>query len=212
MSFTINDFTGADTQVKFTLDDAIAGAGKVQFKVDYLSTGKNTLADIRGVFFNILDNTLLSGLQVSGKDITASKFGPAGEVETVGSSNNNLNGNGKNGQNLFDAGVEIGQEGIADGKGDIQSTIFTLSHTSKALTLAQFSQQSFGVRLMSVGSATSREDSSKLKGTAPYYVPSPPPPAKVPEPTTTVALGLFALGGLKVAKKKTQAPASITVS
>ncbi len=27
MNFTINDFTGADTQVKFTLDDTIAGSG-----------------------------------------------------------------------------------------------------------------------------------------------------------------------------------------
>jgi len=211
MSFTINDFTGADTQVKFTLDDAIAGSGKVQFKVDYLATGKNTLADIRGVFFNILDDTLLSGLEVTGKDITAKKF-DAGKVETVGSSNNNLNGNGKNGQNLFDAGVEIGQEGIGQGKGDIQSTIFTLSHISKALTLAQFSQQSFGVRLMSVGPASSREDSSKLKGQASYYTPPPPPPKKVPEPGTVAALGLFALGALKVAKKKALAPTSITVS
>lgn len=43
MNFTINDFTGADTQVKFTLDDAIAGSGKVQFKVDYLSTAATQL-------------------------------------------------------------------------------------------------------------------------------------------------------------------------
>jgi hypothetical protein len=203
MNFTINDFTGADTQVKFTLDDAIAGSGKVQFKVDYLSTGSNTIADIRGVFFNILDDSLLSGLQVVGTDVTASQFGLAGTVNTVGSSNNNLNGEGKKGEvNLFDAGVEIGEEGIGGEKGDIQSTIFTLSHSSKALTLAQFSQQNFGVRLMSVGSKTKREDSSKLKGQAPYYIAPPSPPKKVPEPTTVVALGLFAVGALTVAKKK----------
>ncbi|WP_375502427.1 PEP-CTERM sorting domain-containing protein [uncultured Nostoc sp.] len=208
MSFTINDFTGADTQVKFTLDDAIAGSGKVQFKVDYLSTGKNTIADIRGVFFNIFDDTLLSGLQVVGTDVTSKQFGPAGKVDSVGSSSNNLNGGGGS----FDAGVEIGQEGIGKGKGDIQSTIFTLSHSSKALTLAQFSQQDFGVRLMSVGSATKREDSSKLKGQAPYYTPPPPPPKQVPEPTTVVALGIFAVGALKVAKKKPLVSASITVA
>lgn len=211
MSFTINDFTGADTQVKFTLDDAIAGSGKVEFKVDYLSTGSNTIADIRGVFFNILDDSLLKGLQVVGKDVTASKFGTAGTVDSVGDSNNNLNGNGKD-KNFFDAGVQIGQEGIGQGKGDIQSTIFTLSHSSKALTLAQFSQQNFGVRLMSVGSATKREDSSKLKGQAPYYTPPPLPPKQVPEPTTVVALGLFAVGALKVAKKKPLVSASITVA
>ncbi len=212
MSFTINEFTGADTQVKFTLDDTIAGTGKVQFKVDYLSTGSNTIADIRGIFFNILDNSLLSGLQVVGKDVTASKFGPAGTVDSVGGNSNNLNGDGKNQNNFFDAGVEIGQEGIGQGKGDIQSTIFTLSHTSQALTLAQFSQENFGVRLMSVGSETKREGSSKLKGEAPYYTPPPPPPKKVPEPTTAVAFGLFAVGALRVAKKKPLVLASITVA
>ncbi|MCC5666287.1 PEP-CTERM sorting domain-containing protein [Nostoc sp. CHAB 5784] len=208
MSFTINDFTGADTQVKFTLDDAIAGSGKVQFKVNYLSTGSNTIADIRGVFFNIFDDTLLSGLQVVGTDVTNKQFGPAGTINSVGSGSNNLNGGGGS----FDAGVEIGQEGIGQGKGDIQSTIFTLSHSSKALTLAQFSQQNFGVRLMSVGSGNNRNGSSKLKGQAPYYTPPPPPPKQVPEPTTVVALGIFAVGALKVAKKKPLVSASITVA
>ncbi|MEH2144582.1 PEP-CTERM sorting domain-containing protein [Nostoc sp.] len=208
MSFTINDFTGADTQVKFTLDDAIAGSGKVQFKVDYLSTGSNTIADIRGVFFNILDDTLLSGLQLAGTDVTSKQFGPAGTINSVGSGSNNLNGGGGS----FDAGVEIGQEGIGQGKGDIQSTIFTLSHSSKALTLAQFSQQNFGVRLMSVGSGSNRNESSKLKGQAPYYTPPPPPPKQVPEPTTVVALGLFAVGALKVAKKKPLVSALMTVA
>ncbi len=208
MNFTINDFTGSDTRVKFTLDDAAAGSGKVQFKVDYLSTGSNTIADIRGIFFNILNDSLLSGLQITGTDVTAKKFGPAGSITSVGSGSNNLNGGGGS----FDIGVEIGQEGIGQGKGDIQSTIFTLSHASQALTLAQFSEQNFGVRLMSVGSGNNRNGSSKLKGQAPYYTPPPPPPKKVPEPATIAALGLFALGALKVAKKKPLAPASITVS
>ncbi|WP_370684456.1 PEP-CTERM sorting domain-containing protein [Nostoc sp. KVJ20] len=208
MNFTINDFTGSDTQVKFTLDDSIAGSGKVQFKVDYLSTGSNKIADIRGIFFNILDNSLLKGLQVVGTDVTNKQFGPAGSVTSVGSGSNNLNGGGGS----FDAGVEIGQEGIGQGKGDIQSTIFTLSHTSQALTLAQFSQENFGVRLMSVGSGNNRNGSSKLKGQAPYYTPPPPPPKKVPEPTTVVALGLFAVGALRIAKKKPLVSASMTVA
>jgi hypothetical protein len=201
LSFTIDDFTGSDTRVKFTLDDQIAGSGKVQFKVDYLATGSNTIADIRGIFFNILDDSLLSGMQVVGKDVTNSKFGPAGTITSVGSGSNNLNGGGI----LFDAGVEIGKEGIGGNKGDIQSTTFTLSHISKALTLAQFSEQNFGVRLMSVGSGNSREGSSKLKGTAPYYTPPPPPPQKVPEHSATAALGLFAaVGTWRLMKKNKQ--------
>lgn len=201
MNFTIEDFTGSDTRVKFTLDDQIAGSGKVQFKVDYIATGNNTIADIRGIFFNIANDSLLKGLTVSGTDITTSQFGPAGSVQSVGGSSNNLNGGGGQ-KNLFDAGVEIGKEGIGNGKGDIQSTIFTLSHSSQALTLQQFSQQDFGVRLMSVGSGNSRNGSSKLKGQSPYYTPPPPPPKKVPEPAIAAALGLFALGASRLQQKK----------
>lgn len=65
---------------------------------------------------------------------------------------------------------------------------------------------------MSVGSGTKREGSSKLKGQAPYYTPPPPPPQKVPESTTVAALGLFALGALRILKKKALVPASMTVS
>ncbi len=194
-SFTINDFTGADTQVRFTLDDAIAGTGKVQFKVDYLATGSNTLADIRGIFFNIQDDSLLSGLTVVGKDITAKQFGPAGKVETVGSNNNNLNGGGST--KLFDAGFEIGKEGIGKGD-DFQTTTFTLSHVTQALTLDQFYSQDFGVRLMSVGSTNSRNDSSKLLGISSV---KPTPQRRVPEPATTAALALFAVGALKLTAK-----------
>ncbi|MEH1819503.1 MAG: XDD4 family exosortase-dependent surface protein [Nostoc sp.] len=35
-----------------------------------------------------------------------------------------------------------------------------------------------------------------------YYIAPPPPPKKVPEPGATVALGLFAVGALRVSKKK----------
>ncbi|AFY49378.1 hypothetical protein Nos7524_3587 [Nostoc sp. PCC 7524] len=197
LSFIIEEFTGSDARVQITLDDQIAGSGKVQFKVDYLPTGSNTIADLRGLFFNILDDSLLKDLKVTGANITASKFGPAGTIQSVGSSSNNLNGGG----GKFDAGVEIGQQGIGGGD-DFQTTTFTLYHTSKALTLEQFSQQNFGARLMSVGSQNgSRNGSSKLKGQAPYYTPPPPPPKKVPEPTAIAALGLFALSALKLSKK-----------
>jgi hypothetical protein len=193
-SFTINQFTGATTQVRFTLDDTIDGAGKVQFKVDYLG-GTNALADIRGIFFNIKDDSLLSGLKVSGTDdITTSKFGPAGTIGSVG--NANLNGGGGP-KNFFDAGIEIGTQGIGKGD-DFQSTTFTLSHLTQALTLDQFYSQDFGVRLTSVSSEKSREDSSKLKGISST---KPTQPKKVPEPTTIPALGLFAIGVLKLTAK-----------
>ncbi|MEW5858456.1 MAG: hypothetical protein AB1861_13915, partial [Cyanobacteriota bacterium] len=170
MTFSAYDFTNrdVDAKVNFTLDDTAAGVGKIQFKVDV--DNSVSFGDIRGIFFNILDDTLLSGLKISGADVTATAFGPAGTLNSVGSSSNTLEGGGKTASHYFDAGVEIGQEGIGGNKGDIQSTIFTLSHSSVTLTLAQFYDQKFGVRLMSVGDTNdekSRQESSKLIGTAP---------------------------------------------
>jgi hypothetical protein len=199
LSFTIDEFTGSDARVKFTLDDEAAGAGKIQFKVDYIPTGSNTIADLRGVFFNIANDSLLSGLKVIGANITASKFGPAGTIDQVGSNSNNVNG----GNYKFDAGLEIGRQGIGGGD-DFQSTTFTLYHTSQALSLAQFSGQNFGARLMSVGSGNNRNGSSKLAGQAPYYTPPPPPPAKVPEPGMTVTFALLAVGAGTLLKKNKQ--------
>lgn len=200
LSFTINEFTGSDARVKFTLDDQAAGTGNIQFTVDYVPTGNNTIADLRGVFFNIADDSLLSGLQVTGGNITASQFGPAGTINQVGSRSNTLSG----GSNLkFDIGLEIGRQGISQGD-DFQSTTFTLSHASQALSLALFSEQNFGARLMSVGSGNSRNGSSKLAGQAPYYTPPPPSPVKVPEPGMTLTFAFLAVGTGTLLKKSKQ--------
>ncbi|MBD2567661.1 XDD4 family exosortase-dependent surface protein [Anabaena lutea] len=43
---------------------------------------------------------------------------------------------------------------------------------------------------------------TNLNEAATYYVAPPPPPQKVPEPSAAVALGLFAIGGVRVVKKK----------
>jgi hypothetical protein len=205
--FTINEFTGSDARVKFTLDD-LNGSGQIKFTVDYVATGNNTIADLRGVFFDIKDDSLLSGLQLaSAPNITASKFGPAGTINQVGSNSNNVTGSGNV---KFDIGLEIGRQGIANGD-DFQTTSFILSHASKALTLDLFSQQNFGARIMSVGSGNSRNGSSKLRGQAPLYTPPPPPPKKIPEPATTAALGLFIAASLGVAKKNSLAKDALRI-
>ncbi|MBU7585491.1 MAG: PEP-CTERM sorting domain-containing protein [Nostoc sp. TH1S01] len=184
MSFTTTNFTGDPLQVRYTLDDSIAGAGKVQFKVEFVtdSTYKN-IGDIRGVFFNIKDNSLLSGLSVEGINtpITTTAYSNDGTLESVGQAN--LNGDGNT--HKFEFGVEIGKQGLKGGKNDFQTATFVLSHSTAVLTLDQFFNQDFGLRAMSVGeSGSSRNGSSKLAGiSTPAPAPSPDPaPAPSPDP------------------------------
>lgn len=126
------------------LDDGVE-AGKVQFTVQ-IAKNSPTIGDIRGLFFNISNDSLLSGLKIEGTNVTTTAFG-AGSISKVG--NANLNGDG--GNHSFDIGVEIGENGLKGGKDDIQTTTFTLSHATQALDLSFFAQQEFGVRLTSVG-------------------------------------------------------------
>lgn len=189
LSFDVSETLSSDStpaKVKLTLNDTAAGAGKVQFKVDVVPNPN--IADIRGVFFNILDNRLLQGLNITGANVT--QFA-TGSINSLGQGNN-INPGGP-----FEIGVEIGQQGLGrQGIDDIQSTTFTVAHSSQALTLAQFYNQDFGLRLQSVGlPGSNRNGSSKLGGTAPGS--SQP----VPEPGTIVATGLFALG-VGLLKKK----------
>lgn len=173
-SFDTNNFTGSDAKVTITLDDQAAGAGKIQFSVK-MAADSPAIGDLRGIFFNIANDALLSGLQFSGTDIT-STVKSAGSVTSVGSAN--LNGNGNT--HVFDIGVEIGENGLKGGKDDFQTTTFVLSHASQALNLSLFSQQDFGIRMTSVGTGNKREGSSKLVGTSPL-----PPVSVTPAPTPT---------------------------
>jgi hypothetical protein len=218
MSFTAAQFTGDPLRVNFTLDDQIAGAGKVQFKVDIAD---GYFGDLRGIFFNIKDNSLLSGLTITGQNqagknnlITTTAFSLTGNLGSVGQAN--LNGDGNS--HTFEYGVEIGEQGLKGGKNDFRTAIFTLSHATASLTLDQFLGQDFGVRVMSVGS--DREGSSKLIASvptppAPPAPPAPPenPPApkieyepdsrkEVPEPSTVSAILLTGLVAVRYRKKR----------
>ncbi|WAL62324.1 PEP-CTERM sorting domain-containing protein [Thermocoleostomius sinensis] len=182
-SFTFNtsNFTGANAKVSITLDDKAAGEGNIQFTVK-MAADATTIGDIRGLFFNISDDSLLSGLRATGSHVTTTAYG-AGKISSVGKAN--LNGDG--GNHLFDFGIEIGENGLKGGKDDIQTTTFVLSHTSRALDLSLFAQQDFGVRLTSVGTVGgSRELSSKLVGTSPLppIQVNPPSPSPSPSPAS----------------------------
>ena len=158
---------GTDATVKITLDDEFT-PGRIQVTVESIEP----LVDIRGIFFHVTDESLLSGMTVAGNDATDSQF-VANSVINLGQGAN-LNGNPSINQGPFDGGVEIGQPGIGQGD-DIGSTTFILSHANEPLDVGLFTNQWFGVRLTSVGPIGNRDGSSKLQG-------------MVPEPTSGIVL------------------------
>lgn len=171
---TASPFTGDPLSVSLTIDDeSDPGRLVITLEVD----GTDTIADLRGFFANVSDESLLPGLSVLGDGLGTVTIA-ANSVVNLGRGSN-LNGGGS--PCPCDLGVEIGSPGV--GSDDYASIRFTLSHATESLDASLFDGQVFGVRATSVGSAGgSREGSSKLVGV-------------VPEPTTALLL-LLGLGGL----------------
>ena len=161
----LHPFTGDDTEVRIILDDA-SDPGAIEVRIEV--TG--AIGDIRGVFFDFVNDALLGGLSVTGEHLTSYSID---SVRGQGPGNN-LNGGGS--PCPCDLGIEIGTPGI--GVDDIQATTLWITHAD-GLDLAAFSGQDVGVRLTSVGS--NREGSSKLGGV-------------VPEPSTAALLGMGLIG------------------
>lgn len=150
-TFTIGEFTGNDIAANITLTEV---GGAIQVSV---SVADGYIGDLRGLFFHIGDESLISSLSIAGSNVTNTQFGPANSVDDVDGAVIS--------PQKFDFGVEIGSEGI--GKDDIRSTTFTISSSAKQLTLADFINANpngfdVGVRITSVGG--DRQGSSKLGG------------------------------------------------
>jgi len=145
--------------------------GSLQFTVVLDPESENT-GDLRGLFFDVADESLVDGLAVDGEHVTDE----ACDANGVSGLGNGTSMNGA-GRGSYDVGVEIGTQGMSGD--DIQTTTFTLSHDTEALTLDLISGQTFGVRLTSVGPGgeEGREDSLKLVGTASELVPNTAPEA-----------------------------------
>jgi hypothetical protein len=187
-------FTGVDTSVQILLDDT---GGNIAVTL----TVNEGLADLRGFFLNISDFSLLSGLTVTGDDVTSFAF----EDDGVTHLRPGVNVNGDGSPCPCDIGVAIGTPGA--GKDDIFTTTFVLDATAP-LVLDYFAGELLGVRVTSVGSAsgfTALSDSKDPKedfedelrnGSAKLVVRIPDPIVPVPEPSTAllIALGLGTLG------------------
>lgn len=160
LSFSVD--TSADNidnpEVVVTVTELDDGSLRFDLNITSAMTG-----DLRGLFMQFADATLLSGLSVNGIDVTEL----VAEADSVVDLGNGATVAGvKTGP--FDVGIEIGTAGMA--KDDLQSTSFVLSHDSQALTLDDLALQDFAVRLTSVGYEGDREGSRKLFATAPYPV------------------------------------------
>jgi hypothetical protein len=154
-------------------------AGNLEFSVSIVPGPNGEIGDIRGVFFNVADPSVLGGLHVTGANVTDSQF-----------SNDNVSnlGNGANiNPNVFDAGVELGTPGIS--KDDIQTTHFTLSGAAP-LSLSLLNNVEFGARITSTGAADGpREGSEKITGTICFY-----PGTRIATPSGERAVETLAIG------------------
>lgn len=154
MSFQVNDASASTTNPAVWVTISENANGTLSFNLT--QTG-GIVGDLRGVFFDLADESLLGSLIVN----AASSDIRSGN-DTIKDLGDGANMNGLLGSDKgYDVGIEIGSSGI--GKDDIQSYSFTLGSSARALSLADFSQVDFGVRLTSVGTlGGARGDSSKL--------------------------------------------------
>lgn len=143
ITFTIPG-TGSSPGVTIT---AVEVDGKLQFTMS-LPPGSSANADLRGLFFDLADDSKLAGLTASGSGMT--DFDTIDVVDLGQGAN--MNGSGTS----FDVGLEIGTAGT--GKDTYQSFSFTLSNAASNLTLDDIAHMDFGVvvsgnRLMTVAPA-----------------------------------------------------------
>lgn len=133
--------------------------GKLIFTASVIEAGGMT-ADLRGLFFNLNNDSKLAGLIQGGSGGKVTDFDTVGVID-LGQGANMLGAHVP-----YDVGLEFGTQGI--GKDDIKTASFTLSNTANNLTLDDIVNVDFGARLTSVGTSGGlRTDSSKLTATAP---------------------------------------------
>lgn len=183
MTFVINDAStgGNNPQVKVTITEN--GDGTLSFKIEQLVVAGAYVGDLRGFFFDLpnAQEGALAGMtatnQVKNPDGggtgTVAQTGVTAvvgndSVMSAGGNSNNMNGLNSGGDG-YDFGLEIGSEGIGKNGDDVRAFSFTLDATNN-LTLADFANATFGVRVMSVGQDidgngsidTARNGSSKI--------------------------------------------------
>lgn len=111
--------------------------GKLDFTLALAGPDGST-GDLRGLFFDLADDSKLAGLSHSGSALVT-------DFDTVDvlDLGNGANMNGA--ASPFDVGLEFGSQG--NGKNAVQSVSFTLSNSANNLTLDDIAHMDFGARL-----------------------------------------------------------------
>ncbi|WP_375750390.1 cadherin-like domain-containing protein [Vibrio sp. HN007] len=110
-----------------------------------LSAPEGEVADLRGLYFNLADPSLVDNLNVVGSDINNQEYKDVSNFNN----GNNMKGGGRE---PYDVGLDIGTAG--KGKDIISDTSFTLSSLDgEPLSLDLISQVEFGIRMSSTGNS-----------------------------------------------------------
>ncbi len=193
MTFRVNDASTDSTNPSVWVTITETSNGALSFTI---TQENGVIGDLRGVFFDVADESLLSTLKVNANSSDIRIGDDLIRDLGDGSNMNGLTGSDKG----YDVGIEIGTAGI--GKDDVLGYTFTLSSTARDLTLADFSQVDFGVRLTSVGMISGkRVDSSKLLENTSIALQLANVDAQLSEDTTTsgnVLSGLQLLGSTQI--------------
>ena len=131
--------------------------GTVSFTVTVVG---DYTGDLRGFFFDLADEGLIGTLSVAQSSAGFTELQQADDaVLNLDGGSNMLGLSGSEGG--YDAGIEIGTAGTSSD--DYHSFSFTLSSSEGPLTLEDFANVDFGVRLTSVGEVDgSRTEGAKL--------------------------------------------------
>jgi VCBS repeat-containing protein len=150
MTFVINDTSTGSTDPLVEVTITENADGTLTFTVTQLTSNGAYLGDLRGLFFDVTDETLIGTLSAAPTSLLT-------EFQQGNDTVRNL-GQGVNMQGLlgsdggYDVGIEIGTQGI--GANDVRSFSFTLDSSLCDLTLDDFATVDFGLRIASVGQDT----------------------------------------------------------
>jgi len=157
MTFQVDDQSTGSAIPAVVVTISESADGSLSFTINVV--GSYT-GDLRGFFFDLANESRIGTLSVTNTSAGFTEF-------RQGNDNVTDLGNGANMQGLvgsdggYDAGIEVGTAGI--GKDDYQSFSFRLASSAGALTLDDFANVDFGVRLTSVGEADgSRDGAARL--------------------------------------------------
>jgi len=157
-TLTLTDKTNSNTQDYPTVSVNLKEVnGGVEVKVNVVPSSAGWTGDLRAVWFNLPN---AGGVSVRGAG--------GGPVTGISGASNATKGGVSNSADLngmkasFNLGVEIGSEGLKGGKDDYQTATFKLSGVS----LADFSSDMIGTRLMSVGNTSNGRAESSKTGSA----------------------------------------------